>query len=203
MINRRLLLIPALMVMLTANAQERSSDPLGPITECIQRDGFRYQKKDRLPVAARFRSVNTSAGPVQVSTADGYRLMLYRKSSSPLVNLKLERSADARFAADRAAITAQLTAMAAATKPPHQVRLETSALNGVEVLALNNPGIERAPGIISMYTLMDAASGTVATAYLLNQRPEIREYATDAEYAALRDRFIGLLSACMGTPNKG
>jgi hypothetical protein len=114
-----------------------------------------------------------------------------------LVNLKLERSAEGRFAADRAAIVAQMEKMAASTKAPHQVALETSMRNGIEVLALNNPSIDHSSGVISLYTLMDARSGTVATAYVLNQRAEIREYANDSDYSALRDRFIGVVSDCM------
>ena len=39
-----------------------------------------------------------------------------------------------------------------------------------------------------------------ATAYLLNQLPEVRESHTNAEYAELRDRFIKLLSECMARP---
>lgn len=197
--NRSYLLLPMLFVALGASAQERTADPLGPMTQCVNRDGFHVAKRDRLPAGATSRTIKTAAGPVQVSTADGYRLMVYRKSSSPLVNLKLERSAEGRFAADRAAIMTQLKELAASSKPPHPVNLETSMVNGVEVLALNNPAIDRAAGIISMYTLMNPASGTVATAYLLNQRPEVREFSTDAEYAALRDRFIALLSECLGT----
>jgi hypothetical protein len=87
--------------------------------------------------------------------------------------------------------------MAVSTKLPHRVDLETTTQNGIEILALNNPSIEHAPGIISLYTLLDERSGTVATAYLLNARPNVREFASDEEYAAMRNRFIGLISDCM------
>jgi hypothetical protein len=200
--SRRFALIPILFVALGANAQERTADPLGPMTQCVNRDGFHYERKDRRPVAATTREIDTKAGPLKVSTVDGYRLMVHRKSSSPLVNLKLERSAEGQFAADRAAIMTQLKEMAGNTKAPYQIELETSTLNGIEVLALNRPTIENASGVISIYTLLDAGSSTVATAYVLNQRPELREFATDAEYAALRDRFIALLSECMGASHK-
>lgn len=121
--------------------------------------------------------------------------MVYRKSASPLVNLKIEQSAEGQFASDRETITTQMREIAARTKPPHQVAVETSMRDGIEILALNNR-IET-PGVISMITLMNAGSGVVATAYVLNQQPEILEYTSDEAYATLRDQFIGLLSACM------
>lgn len=140
---------------------------------------------------------------MQVSTADGYRLMISRKSSSPLVNLKIERSAEGRFTDDRLLLIDQMREIAAGSKPPYQVSLETSVQNGIEVLAINNRDIDHVSGVISMYTLLDAANGNVATAYLLNQRPEVREYASYEEYAELRDRFIGLLAGCMARAASG
>lgn len=122
---------------------------------------------------------------------------MYRKNSSPLVNLKLERSAEGQFSADRDVIIAQMKELSSQTKPPNQLKLEISTRDGIEIFALNNPSIENSSGVISFYTLLDARNNTVATAYLLNQRPEIREYANDAEYTDLRDQFIDLLSNCL------
>jgi len=195
--KRYFILVPALLIAFDAIAQSRATDPLSTLTKCVNDQEFHSETKDRLPVGATFRVVNSSAGQARVSTADGYRLMMYRKSSSPLVNLKLERSADGQFSADRDAIIAQMKDISAQTKAPHQVKLETSMRDGIEILALNNPSIEHSPGVISFYTLFDARNNTVATAYLLNQRQEVREYANDAEYAALRDQFIDLLSNCL------
>jgi hypothetical protein len=82
-------------------------------------------------------------------------------------------------------IVAQMQEMSASSKPPYQVPLETDARQGVEVLGLNQAGIAQAQGIISLYTLLHAASGTVAT---------------DAQYQALRDQFIASLASCMADP---
>jgi hypothetical protein len=97
-------------------------------------------------------------------------------------------------------IVAQMQEMSASSKPPYQVPLETDARQGVEVLGLNQAGIAQAQGIISLYTLLHAASGTVATAYLLNQPADPRDFATDAQYQALRDQFIASLASCMADP---
>jgi hypothetical protein len=198
--HRYLLAIPALLAALVAQAQERTDDPLAPLAQCINRSEFKFKAQDRLPAGATTRSVKLATGEGQVSTADGYRLMLFRKSSLPFVNLKIERSAAGRFAADRETIVAQMQQMSANSKPPHLVPLETDTRQGVEVLGLNNASIAQAQGIISLYSLLHAASGTVATAYLLNQPADPRDFATDAQYQALRDQFLASLVSCMADP---
>lgn len=198
--HRYLLAIPALLAALGAQAQERTADPLAPLAQCINRSEFKFKAQDRLPAGATTRSVKLTTGEGQVSTADGYRLMLFRKSSLPFVNLKIERSAAGRFAADRETIVAQMQQMSANSKQPHLVPLETDTRQGVEVLGLNNASIAQAQGIISLYSLLHAASGTVATAYLLNQPADPRDFATDAQYQALRDQFLASLVSCMADP---
>lgn len=199
--NHRLLLaIPMLLAALGAHAQDRTADPLAPLAQCINRSQFQFKTQERLPASATTRVVKMAAGERLVSTADGYRLMLFRKSSQPFANLKIERSAAGQFAADRETIVAQMQEMSAGSKPPHQVPLETDARLGVEVLGLNNAGIAETPGIISFYTLLHAASGTVASAYVLNQPADPRDFATDAQYQALRDQFIASLANCMTGP---
>jgi hypothetical protein len=46
-----------------------------------------------------------------------------------------------------------------------------------------------------MVQLFDAATGTIATAHAVNQQGPAREFNSAAEYAGLRDKFIGTLSA--------
>lgn len=116
--------------------------------------------------------------------------------------MKIERSAAGSFAADRATIVAQMQEMSAKARLPQQRPLETDTRDGVEVLGLNHASIAHSPGVIGMYTLLHAASGTVATAYLLNQPADPRDFATDAQYEALRSEFIDSLAACMAAPGR-
>ena len=197
---RHLLAIPMLLAAQATHAQERGADPLAPLAQCINRSQFQFKTQDRLPASASTRVVKMAAGERRVSTADGYWLMLFRKSSLPLANLKIERSAEGQFAADRETIVAQMQEMSASGKPPHQVPLETDVRQGVEVLGLNQASIAQAQGIISLYTLLHAASGTVATAYLLNQPADPRDFATDAQYQALRTQLIATLVSCLAEP---
>ncbi|MCC7703018.1 hypothetical protein IGS59_12240 [Janthinobacterium sp. GW460P] len=199
---RLLLAIPMLLAAQATHAQDRRADPLAPLAQCINRSEFQFKTQDRLPASATTRVVKTAAGERRVSTADGYRLMLFRKSSLPLANLKIERSAEGQFAADRETILAQMQEMSASSKPPHQVPLETDARQGVEVLGLNHASIAQAQGILSLYTLLHAASGTVATAYVLNQPADPRDFATDAQYQALRTQLIASLVSCLADPGQ-
>jgi hypothetical protein len=195
--RRHLLAIPALLVALGAQAQDRTADPLAPLAQCINRSEFKFKTQDRLPAGATARVVKMAAGARQISTADGYRLMLFRKSRLPFVNLKIELSAEGQFAADRETIVAQMQEMAATGKPQQQLPLETDTRDGVEVLGLNKTSIAQAPGIISLYSLLHGASSTVATAYILNQPADPRDFSTDAQYQALRDQFLASLVACI------
>ncbi|WP_133991482.1 hypothetical protein [Janthinobacterium sp. 75] len=105
-------------------------------------------------------------------------------------NLKIERSAEGQFAADRETIVAQMQEMAATGKPPQQLPLETDARDGVEVPGLHNASIAQAPGIISLYWLLHAASRTVATACIQNQPADPRDFSADGQYQPLLDQRL-------------
>lgn len=128
-----------------------------------------------------------------VSLADGYRIMIHRQGTAPLVNLKIERSVAGKFDADRAAILLQMDMMAADSKGAHTTR---TVQDGIEVIGLNQPAIGTTD-VNSVYELVDKASETIATAYILEQPPAVREYVSQAGYDGLRDRFVGVLSKCM------
>lgn len=178
------------------HTEDRTTDPLRGVAHCFDTGEFKVKTRDRLPATSTSRNVNTSAGPAQVSTADGYRLMVYRASPEPLVNLKIERSADGKFDADRDAIMRQLATTSARATPANSVPVATSTQNGIDIAALDNPAIGTR-GVISMVQLFDSATGTIATATILNQAPSVREYANQEAYNALRNRFVTALASCM------
>lgn len=173
------------------SAQDRAGDPLQGLTHCFDSGEFHVASRDRLPAQVTMRTVDTAQGPAQVSTADGYRLMLYRQSKEPLVNLKIERSAPDHFTADRTAVLAQMDKIAADSKGSSPV--ERTTQGAIDIAGMN----ARGNAVISFYTLFDAATGTIATVYILNQSAQARDYASAADYLALRDRFISALGACM------
>lgn len=186
-----------LAASLCGAAQARTGDPLAPLAQCLSQDAFHEKQRDRLPETVTAREVATASGTARVTLADGYRLLMVRKGSEPLVNLKVELSAAGQFSRDRAAIVAQMEALAASSKAQSKVQLEQRTQDGIEILALNNPLMTQSTGITGLYTLLDARNGVVATAYMLNQRADIREYKDDTEYVAIRDHFIAVLGKCM------
>lgn len=181
-------------------AQERDGDPLQGLTHCFDRGEFRAQGTYRLSPSVVSRQVDTAAGAMYVSVADGYRMMIYRKSTSPLVNLMIERSMPGQFGVDRDAILKQMAALAAGSAPPEQLRVEQSTVNGIEIAAIHKPAMDTA-GVISIIALFDAATGTIATAQVLNQLGPAREFSSEADFATLRGHFVGALTACMAHPS--
>lgn len=191
-------MLAAALLMATAvtHAQDRNADPLQGLTQCFKGGEFHAEGTYRMSPSVVSRKVDTATGPLFVSIADGYRLMIYRKSTSPFVNLKIERSVEGQFGADRDAIVKQMATLAGGGGQAGPLRVENSTLNGIEIIAINKPAMETS-GVISMYQLFDPRSGTIATAHVLNQEGPAREFNSEGDYAALRDKFIGTLSACM------
>jgi hypothetical protein len=177
-----------------ACAQDAPADPLRPLTECQFGSGLQAKSVTRWPATMQSRQVQTSNGPMQVSVADGYRMMLAYPDTAPFVNLKLERSQPGKLAADRTAILAQMTSFAATPGAP-VAPFKVIERNGVEIMALNNPTL--AGGVISIYTLISEKTNVIATAYLLNQKPAERKFKNYEQYQALRDEFVYALAVCM------
>ncbi|MBY0242093.1 MAG: hypothetical protein K2X55_22555 [Burkholderiaceae bacterium] len=190
-----LLATTTLIAMTPAVAQERVADPLGGLARCFDDGDFRVASSTRLPTTKQFREVQTRAGAARVSTVDGYRLMLHKNSTAPLVNLKVEKSADGQFEQDRAAVLAYME-LFSDTRGEGAKPLEVTRQDGVEVMALNQPGIDGG-GPLSFYSFTHQASGVIGTAYILSQPASLREFHNYAEYTSLRDRFVGKLVHCM------
>jgi hypothetical protein len=169
-------------------------DVLRPLTTCAFGDQLQAARVEHRSPAPPWRSVQTATGPLQVSVADGYRMLLGYPDSAPFVNLKLERSQPGMLARDRDAILAQMRNFAAlpgAAVAPLQV----VARNGIEIMALNGHKLDG--DVVGIYTLISAKHDVVATAYLLNAEPARRKFKTVPQYRAARDDFIFALALCM------
>ena len=69
-------------------------------------------------------------------------------------------------------------------------------LNGLDVRGLDRDKLEG--GALGLYLLLDDPSRMVTTIYFLNQEPKDRSFQTMEEYRAMRDRFLGTYTACIG-----
>jgi hypothetical protein len=191
----RVVFAVAVLCSSVAAAQDRPDDVLRPLTTCSFGKDLKPDRVDRWRGAQPWRMVQTSSGPMQVSIADGYRMLLGFGGGAPFVNLKLERSQPGKLAQDRTAILAQMTSFAAqpgAAVAPFKV----VARNGIEIMALNNRSLDGG-SVIGIYTLISEKDRLIATAYLLNQKPAQRKFKNYREYQALRDDFIYALALCM------
>jgi hypothetical protein len=178
-----------------AGAAPAQDDPLRPVLACSFSGGLRAQSVTHGKEAAPQRTVSTSSGPMTVSVADSYRVQLAFPGSDPFATLKLERSVPGRIEEDRTAILAQLTSFAA---KPNAPPLKVVPARGVQVMGMDQPALLPASGVLGMYTLIAPPRAVVASVYLLQHTPGHNEYADYAQYAGLRDRFLGELATCMG-----
>ena len=176
-------------------AAQRSADPLAPIVRCIEAGKFRVLEQGRLPASVTSRAVETLEGAKTVTTVDGYRVILATAQGLPFVNLKVEQSATAAAAADRDAVAGQMKALSSRRAPGHGDLQRTSGRDG-DVLALHQPSLE-AGGPLSLYSIFVPSKAVIATAYVLNQAPGKRAFATYGEYEALRDEAMTLVQRCV------
>lgn len=185
--KRILLALLPLLMMSAASAQQRGDDPLGPLTHCFDGSKFKVGARDRLPVTIKSRPVVTADGKADVSLDDGYRLLLFTDGSDPVVNLKLERAAPGRIAADRDAIFGEMRYLVAQS-PKDSRQFSSAEQGGIEHLTIRKTALD-GHGIANLETLIQRRTGTVATAYLID--------TNSIGFEALRGEFLSLLSACM------
>jgi|SRR5476649_1511916 len=185
--KRIFLTLLSLVLMSAASAQQRETDPLGPLTKCFDGTGFRVGATDRLPATARWRTVEGPDGEAKVSLDDGYRLMLYTDGPNPVVNLKIERAAPGRIVEDRAAIVAQMKYLVEHDAKRSTI-LDVATRGSIEHLTVRRTALG-GHGIANIETLIHQRTGTIATAYLIDTNP--------TGFDALRADFLALLSACI------
>jgi hypothetical protein len=170
-----------------------SVDPLRPLLACSWGGQLAVQGVTRRAAGQNARAVSGPDGEQSVSVADGYRLMLAFPGSAPFVNLKLERSMPGRLAQDRAIIRTQMEAMG------REGVLEVSQRGDVEILALDNSSLDGF-SVISMVTLIAEQKNVIATAYVLNAKPDQRKFGNYQEYMVLRNAFVDALARCLAAP---
>lgn len=169
---------------------------LQPIVACVSAGplkGVETQKRTGTPA---MRAVSVTGEPDrQVSVLEGYRAMLATAQGKYFVNLKIERSAQDQAEADRDAIRRQMQALASQGPNGSSQPLKRQQGDGIETLGLDQPSLDF--GTLGFYTLFVPQADLVVTAYLLNQPPAQRAFATYADYEALRDQALGQIKACL------
>ncbi len=203
-----LLALASLPAATDALSAEQRADPLRPLTQCEFVDGLRVAAADRAPAEIRERKVATAAGARTVSLADGYRVLLAYPGSDYFANVKLELSQEARYAADKQAVVANMEYLANRTSQDARatVPLQHDTLRGFDMYGFDFPTIDfyvagnpptLGGGPVGTYVLLHDTQRLIVTVYLLNQRPERRRFKTIEEYRDLRDRFLDNYTTCL------
>lgn len=145
---------------------------------------------DRLPDdAEKFRTVNTSAGEVKISQADGYRILYYNSKNAPFVNLKVELSAEGSYEQDQKHLLEHLNYLNANSQGMESKELITLEYNGYKIYGLSRGSLEKGSTLGTF--VMFPGKDVVVYFYFNNLRPEFRTFTTVDEYKAQRNLFIG------------
>jgi len=144
---------------------------------------------DRLPESAREgRKVKTDNGEVEVTCADGYRVLYNNDKGVPFVNLKVELSEKKAYENDKKNLIDNLKYLIS-----HSTNMETKdvvelELNGFKIYGLSRATIETGStlGIFVMFP----GNGVTVYFYFNNLKPEFRNFENLDDYKKQRDRFM-------------
>ena len=187
--------LASLVLAASSAAANPPNGDLQAIAACVSAGPIRGVETQKRGGPAGTRSIQVAGERErQVSVLEGYRVMLATAQGQYFVNLKIERSAHAHAEADRDAIRWQMQALASgaqAGSPP----LKRQQGGGIETLGLDQPTLDA--GTLGFYTFFAPQADLVVTAYLLNQPPAQRAFATYADYEGLREQALAQIKACL------
>lgn len=147
-------------------------------------------RPDRLPGdTEKFRTVKTSDGEVQISQADGYRILYHNKKNAPFVNLKVELSDPASYEQDQKHLLAHLNYLNANSQGMESKELMTLDYNGYKIYGLSRGSIDKGSTLGTF--VMFPGNNTIVYFYFNNMTPEFRTFTNLDEYKAQRNLFMG------------
>lgn len=172
------------------------SGDLQAIANCVSAGPIKGAETQKRGVGANSRSLQIPGEPDRrVSVLEGYRVMLATAQGEYFVNLKIERSSHDQAEADRDAIRRQMQVMGLQGPNGSSQPVKRQQAGSIETLGLDQPSLDF--GTLGFYTLFVPQADLVVTAYLLNQPPAKRDFASYADYERLRDQALGQIKACL------
>ncbi len=146
-------------------------------------------KPDRLPDdAEKFRTVKTGAGEVQISQADGYRILYYNKKNAPFVNLKVELSEPASYEQDQKHVLEHLNYLNSNSQGMESKELITLDNHGYKIYGLSRGSIDKGSTLGTF--VMFPGKDIIVYFYFNNMTPEFRTFTNLEEYKAQRNLFM-------------
>jgi hypothetical protein len=172
----------------------RQPDPaLQPYLACRPSDPeLRHFHTESWRREKNYREVTSGSETRRVSVIDGYRVLyVHAATETPFANVKVERSAPAEYAADKAFLIRMQHDMPQFDK----VTYWSAPVNGLEVHGIDKTAID-VGGVVGVYLIFEDRKQVVTSVYLLNQGPKVRKFVELESYKLVRDRFLGDLTRC-------
>ncbi len=188
------------MYALPALMRAQTSPAFRPYMACTFEDGLALTEHSPLPGGVQGRTVETTAGARAVALVGGQRLVFSYPGTDPFANVKVEQLPAASFAQGKHDLIGNFDHVLASGDDSER-NMEFALkpqLNGFEVYGLDRKKMEGAT--LGIYLLIDNRTHIVTSIYLLNQDATRRKFASPAQYAQLRDRFLDAYSGCIHAP---
>jgi hypothetical protein len=156
--------------------------------------GLKMNPPERMPEENdHTRKLPTDRGELDITIADGYRILYLNKKHAPFVNLKVELSAPENYEADKRIVLDNLKYLNANSAGMESKDLLELSYNGYKIYGLSRAGIENGSTLGTF--VMFPGDNTIVYFYFNNLKPGYRTFENVDEYKSLRNDFIGEYTA--------
>ena len=178
-----------------AMASSSGIDPLQAYTSCYFPDGLQILSVQPLAANVTSRTVDTANGSQKVDLLAGKQVLVAYPFTDFFANVRAEELPGDRYAAQKAALIANLAYMESQPGGPEAAQSLPGRLHGFDVYGNNRTKLEGS--VLGMYVMFDDVEHVATTISFLNQASWHRKFQTMDEYARLRDRFLTTYTGCV------
>lgn len=171
------------------------TDPLHAYTSCYFPDGLQILSVEPLAANVTSRTVDTADGSQKIDLIAGKQVLFAYPFTDFFANARAEELPPDRYAAQKAALAANLAYLESQPGGPAEAQSLPSDLHGFDVRGNNRQKLEGS--VLGMYLLFDDAAHVATTISFLNQESWRRKFQTMNDYARLRDRFLVAYTGCV------
>lgn len=170
-------------------------DPLQAYTSCYFPDGLQILSIQPLAASVTSRTVDTAHGSQKIDLVAGRQVLVAYPFTDFFANVRAEELPGDRYAAQKAALIANLTYQESQAGGPEQAKALPRNLHGFDAYGNNRTKLEGS--VLGMYVLFDDVQHVATTISFLNQESWRRKFQTMDDYTQLRDRFLATYTGCV------
>lgn len=179
----------------TAITSSSGIDPLQAYTSCFFPDGLQVLSVQPLSATVTSRTVDTANGSQKIDLVAGRQVLVAYPFTDFFANVRAEELPGDRYAAQKAALIANLAYQEAQPGGPQQAQSLPRNLHGFDAYGNNRTKLEGS--VLGMYVLFDDVQHVATTISFLNQESWRRKFQTMEDYTQLRDRFLATYTGCV------